>query len=75
MAYRTMSGAITSVMLTGSTVGVMAAATTAMMTTAWRQKPSSLGPLTMPARARKATTSGISNATPIQKTMRVTKLI
>ena len=60
-------------MLTGSTVGVIMAATMAMITMAWRQKPSSFGPLTMPRRARNATTSGISKATPIQKTMRVTK--
>ena len=43
--------------------------------TAGREKPSSFGPLIMPARARNATINGISKATPIQKTMRVTKLI
>ncbi len=41
MKYRSVMGSITRLMFTGSTVGVMAAATTAMTTTAMRQLRSS----------------------------------
>lgn len=70
--YSKISGAITSIILNGSTVGVMTAAMIAMPTTAKRQPFSSMRALTRWIFARKKMISGVSKLTPSQKSRAVT---
>ena len=74
MKYKTIIGAITRPILTGSVVGVMAAARMAINTMAILHWETKVLALIIPRLAKKYITSGNSNVTPIQNIIVVTKL-